>query len=1027
MATVEKLFVGLDIGSVNAKLVAMSEGEGLAGFGGLTDSNFLHKVVSHKNGILYAFRIIKVLGDPFRAAHYLLSSLTKLVPTNIELCVAATGSQSKNVAPLLDIPVINEFRALSRGAVELIPDAETILEIGGDGSRFVRIAYDPDRDEVAILDYERNGECAAGTGSFIDQQAARLKYEIEEIGPLVLLADTTANIAGRCSVFAKSDMVHAQQRGFSPAAIFKGLCEAVVRNYKGTVLKGKQIQGRVVFAGGVASNRGVVQAVKDIFELDDDRLVVPELNSYVSAIGAAMNASDEAFLRSHINRLLKKKSQRYDSEFSKKRLSLDKVEYVPLSQMASGFKDDVRIPAYLGIDVGSVSTNLVLLDQEGAVMDEIYTRTDGRPVQVVQRELLNLQRQWQNKVDVIGVGTTGSGRELIGELVGADAVHDEITAHKTGAAFVADQIKTGEVDTIFEIGGQDSKFISVQKGVVVDFAMNEACAAGTGSFLEEQAAKLGISIKEQFAEMALKSKKPVSMGERCTVFMEKDVTAYMQQGVSKEDISAGLAFAVVQNYLNRVVRGRKIGDVIFFQGGTAYNKAVAAAFSIVLNKKIIVPPHNGVIGAVGAALLAREKRREIGYSTRFRGFDLSQVQFKIKNISCKACTNQCDVQEVTVEGEKTYWGDKCSEQFRKKRQVEKKASIPNLVKSYLDLLQEHLAGPNGLGIKIGFPRFMYYFDRLPFWASYFGELGAELVISDQTNKKIVADGKEACLSEPCFPIVASHGHFLNTVNKKVDFVFIPNAINSETDDPERESWFCPWGQTLPLVLKNTFYKVDDHPLILSPTIRFRDGFRSLSKSLGSTMATLGVSQKASDSALKTAYQVQEKFKRQIQEIGRQVFEQLKEENRQAVVLVGRPYNIFDPGLNLNVPEKLREDYGINVLPMEFLPLAGINIRDIHDNMFWNYGRKILQAARFVAGEPNLHLIYFTNFKCGPDSYIKHFVGRALKSAFLVLQFDDHSNDAGIMTRCEAYLESKGLLREDSARSAAVVEETVYAS
>jgi predicted CoA-substrate-specific enzyme activase len=281
-----------------------------------------------------------------------------------------------------------------------------------------------------------------------------------------------------------------------------------------------------------------------------------------------------------------------------------------------GSKPGRKVEAYLGIDIGSVSTNLVVIDHEGKLLHEIYLRTQGRPIEVVSAGLKEIEEKFGDRLEVRGVGTTGSGRELVGELVGADTVNDEITAHKTGATYVCNQLGMEPVDTIFEIGGQDSKFIRLDKGIVVDFTMNEACAAGTGSFLEEQAEKLGVSIKGEFASLALASKRPARLGERCTVFMERDVTALLLKGAEVGDLCAGLAYSVALNYLNRVVRGRKIGNTIFFQGGTAYNDAVAAAFSLILQKPIIVPPHNGVIGAIGMALIASERMQASGARTR---------------------------------------------------------------------------------------------------------------------------------------------------------------------------------------------------------------------------------------------------------------------------------------------------------------------------------------------------------------------------------------------------------------------------
>ena len=1009
--------LGLDIGSVTAKLAALipMDSESLVRRAGDLPNFFLSDYTVGDCALVCSIPR-PVLGDPGHVAYDLLGDFSTVFDEK-NLLVRITGSQGKLVSQLLAIPRINEFRAISRGVIELFPSVKTILEIGGDVSRYIRISFDPSSKNIAIDDFSRNGECAAGTGSFIDQQAARLKYRIEEIGPLVQKTSSTATIAGRCSVFAKSDMIHAQQRGYSPGAIFKGLCEAVVRNYKGTVLHGKELLPQIVFVGGLAANSGVVSAMHKILKIGDDQLSVPDLPMHMGALGCALASKSRETVS--IDLAKKEKVQRVSIGYSQK-LDLSNVRFADRD-----LKSTEATPrwAYLGLDIGSVSTNLVLLDQDGGVIDEVYTRTDGRPVEVVQTELGKWNNRWGEKIRIRGVGTTGSGRELIGEIVGADVIYDEITAHKTGSSYIAKKLYLEDVDTIFEIGGQDSKYISIEKGIVVDFAMNEACAAGTGSFLEEQATKMGISIKEEFAELALNAEFPIKMGERCTVFMEKDVTSYLQRGMDKNAIAAGLAFAVVQNYLNRVVRGRKIGDSIYFQGGTAYNRAVAAAFASTLQKEIVVPPHNGVIGAIGAALLAREKMANTKDPSRFRGFDLLKVDFTVHQFTCKFCSNQCSMQECTVDGEKTYWGDKCSDRYRQRRRISQKAVIPDLFEFFESSLMRDIPGPNGLGIRIGMPRAMYFYDRFPFWRTFFGQLGAEIVLSAPTNHHVIKKGRELCVAEPCFPIVVSHGHVADLMDKNMDFIFIPNVMNAETEVRAKESWYCPWGQTLPLVLKNSVSFPELNVKILAPLVNFRDGKQRVKGELSSVARMLGVSSRLSDQAVDMAYAVQKKFIESKKRAGYEALQTLLSEKRQGVVIVGRPYNIYDPGLNMNVPAKLIGDYGIDLIPFDFLPIEGIAIEHIHENMFWNYGRRILQAAVFVGQNDNLSLIYFTNFKCGPDSYIKHFVRMALGAPYLTLQFDDHGNDAGIVTRCEAFLQSKNLLQ--TARVPKLTEDAIF--
>jgi len=683
------------------------------------------------------------------------------------------------------------------------------------------------------------------------------------------------------------------------------------------------------------------------------------------------------------------------------------------------------VDAYLGIDIGSVSTNLALIDDEGLVIKEIYLRTQARPIDVVYQGLKEIDEEVGDRVRVRGVGTTGSGRELIGELVGADTINDEITAHKTGASFIGDRMIGKKVDTIFEIGGQDSKYIYIEDGIVVDFTMNEACAAGTGSFLEEQAEKLDVSIVDEFAELAFSSQRPLRLGERCTVYMEQDVSAYMKRDAAKRDIIAGLAYSVVQNYLNRVVRGRKIGKVIFFQGGTAYNDSVAAAFSEVLDKEIIVPPYNGVIGAIGAALLAREKVKALGISSTFRGYDLGAINYSIREFTCNGCTNYCDIQEFTVEGEKTYWGDKCSDRYRKRAKIPKKPVIADLFARYMELLERDAiplvekrlgtaidtSAPGGRRApRIGFPRAMYFYDRFPFWNTYLRAMGMDVATSPGTNKKIVHGGLEAVVAEPCFPIQVAHGHVVSLLEEDLDCILIPNVINSETDMPEAESYVCPWGQTLPFVVRRIPALRGREDLIECPIVHFRHGEKFVEKELWEFARRYGIRRGRHRTAVRAGMEAQALFLEELEIEGRRALEMLEEKGAPGIILVGRPYNVMDPEVNLNVARKLRDYYGANVLPAFSLPVEGIGIRDIDKNMFWNYGRKILQVARFAAQKDNLHIMYITNFKCGPDSYVKHFAVPAAVKPFLTLQFDEHGNDAGIMTRCEAYLDSKGVLR-----------------
>ncbi len=381
------VMAGLDVGSVYAKLAAKlphsSAGRSLK--------------VSGRQGDIVFYEPVAVKGRPREAAVRLLRGLLDDAG-DAPILLQLTGSQAALIAAQLSVPWVNEFKATARGCVELVPDARTILEIGGDGTRFMQIDWEPAHAELTIIDCNRNGDCAAGTGSFIDQQAARMKYRVDNIGPLVRAADGCANIAGRCSVFAKSDMVHAQQRGYTPGAIFKGLCEAVVRNFKGTVVRDRQLLPRVVLAGGVAANGGVVDAVRRIFQLGEDEPVVPEFFHHVGALGCLLLNGGALLDRRLLDAAVPASA---DGDSSRPPLSAERVRFENRRPSASVPSD--RFRAFLGIDVGSVSTNLVLIDERGEVIDEVYTRTEGKPIQVVQRELAAWGVKWGGRVEVLGV------------------------------------------------------------------------------------------------------------------------------------------------------------------------------------------------------------------------------------------------------------------------------------------------------------------------------------------------------------------------------------------------------------------------------------------------------------------------------------------------------------------------------------------------------------------------------------------------------------------------------------------------
>ncbi len=856
-----------------------------------------------------------------------------------------------------------------------------------------------------------NTICAAGTGSFLDQQAHRLGLSIEEFGQLALRSEHPPRLAGRCSVFAKSDMIHLQQKATPSHDIVAGVCFAMARNFKSTVSSARALEPPVYFHGGVAANAGIVRAFRQVLNLAQDDLRVPEHFAVMGAIGAVLAArqnlgatsSEVANLSlARMDAFLEAQQTRpHAAALDPLGPALEMVAYRE-SEMASRPVVGERIPAYLGVDVGSISTNLVVLDADKRVLAKRYLMTAGAPIEAIRRGLREIGEELGARVEIRGACTTGSGRYLSGDFIGADLVKNEITAQARGAVEL-----DPAVDTIFEIGGQDSKFIALENGAVVDFEMNKVCAAGTGSFLEEQAEKLGISIEEQFAELALAAHAPANLGERCTVFMESELVRHQQAGTDTSDLVAGLSYSIVYNYLNRVVAGKRVGERIFFQGGVAYNRAVAAAFARVTGKRITVPPHHEVTGAIGCALLAMEADLQAG--SRFKGFDLSERSYEVRSFECKDCANRCEVNRVTVQGEKPrFYGSRC-EKYDVERRSRRGEGLPDLFAERAEMLlnsyQPSAELPQGAP-RIGIPRSLLFHELYPLWHAFFSELGCRVVTSDPTTKSTIHRGVEGSVVETCFPMKVALGHVMDLLEKGIDYLFLPSVINLPREaDEVTDSFVCPYVQSFPYTVKSAVDLEAAGVRLLSPVLYMYLGPEHVYRVLGGAAAShLGKNREEITAALNAGLVAWDKFQSACRERGEEILSALQPDQK-AVVIISRSYNGCDPGANLELPRKLH-DLGLLPIPMDFLPLDTAQLAQEWPNMYWRYGQKILAAAEVVADDPRLTSLYITNFGCGPDSFItKYFRKRMGDKPYLQIEVDEHSADAGVITRCEAFLDS----------------------
>ena len=980
------IHMGLDVGSGTAKAVALDE----------------------QGGVCFStYRPTK--GQPLSMALEILQDLQSELPAQRITGLTCTGTGGKRIASLLGVDFVNEIICHAKGVERFFPQARTIIDIGGEDAKLI-VVRPAGEGRLAIRDFALNTVCAAGTGAFLEQQAARLGYDMHTFSRLAEQAANVPTIAGRCTVFAKSDMIHLQQNGVQDDEIIAGLCFAIVRNLKTNIAKGKEIVPPLVFQGGVAANLGVRRAILELLVNSPRELIVPENYKVMGAMGAALQGQESGQKTGFPDLTPLCQALHGQASDTRRLPPLVPVETHrqapgPADGRAQGQNQTRGLPVILGIDVGSVTTKMVLLDAVAArsgqlsVLAKTYLPTSGRPLQAVAAGLSDLQDQAPASIQVQAVGSTGSGRALCSAYVGGDVVRNEISAQAAAATWLAP-----DVDTIFEIGGQDSKYIRLENGVIMDFSMNKVCAAGTGSFLEEQSHRLGISVQD-FGSLSLSAPAPVKMGERCTVFMQSDLVHYQQQGVEKEDLAAGLCHAIVANYLNKVVEQRPIGRKIFFQGGTALNRGITAAFAHVLGRDIIVPEHNEVTGAIGAAFLALGQHHG---PSAFLGFDLSGRQAQTKYFVCSGCANSCEVQRVSFQdmARPLYFGHRCERYDQVASGQEEKALDVVLTR---DEMMAAYAGsadsPESGSRRIGLPRCLVFQEWLPFFSTLLTNLGFEVVCSDSTTRKQINIGSERMATEACLPMKAAHGHVQDLISKGVHALFLPQVR-------ELPAWFgsahtgtiCPYVQSLPWVVRSAFSLQDRGIELISPVLRMGGEPSQNARQWKDLARSMDLSWREMRRALDAAWEAQQSFSAAIRESGREILDRVQAGER-AVLLIGRPYNALDPGMNMNVSGKLRK-LGMPTLPLDSLPLDEVEQSEELGSMYWAFGKRILAAGRLLANYPGLIPVFITNFSCGPDAFILHFFERQLGDRpYLELEIDEHTADAGVLTRLEAFLDS----------------------
>jgi predicted CoA-substrate-specific enzyme activase len=952
--------------------------------------------------------------------------------------VVFTGTHGETLAKELKTTFEVETTAQTRGLFEVMPTARTVVSIGGHDSAL--LVVNPGPQGFVLQDFKLNEACAAGTGSFIDQQAERVysdkpefnaiedpQKRMEEILKLFIAegskSDSPASVACRCTVFTKSDMIHLQNKGIAIRHIIAGLHEGVAKNFKSTLVSNQSLEAPVAFIGGYAANPLARKAFERILGLP---IEVPPHHAAVGAIGVAMNAiANKTGRRVTAEEIRGLSAGSAFAAVTSAPLCLAKSTFVECGEAAGLPTGNEKVQAYMGFDIGSTTTKMVIMSPKGDIYYKRYIPTEGQPVVAIKKCLKHvLETVDTGRIEVLGVGATGSGREVANLFVGADDVVNEVTAHARGTTFF-----NPNIETIFELGGQDAKYTALSKGFVVDFRMNKVCAAGTGSFLEETANKLGINISGEYEKLALAAPTPYKLTERCTVFMESDLMSFLQMGALREDLLAGLSRAVVHNYLNRVVQDGKIGNIISFQGGPSLNKSVVAAFEAVVGKPIVTLPHREVMGAIGSALHCREdhearRARGENVASRFRGWKVIDSPFSHEEEVCyrnPKCHNLCKLQVYKVANDEAVYGGECG-MYESRSGAAKRAPDYNRIRhqlffktiegKYKVLLpdgsyitggrNEKAEAPTRKRPTIGVPRSLTFFQLGNFWVSLLDSLGFDVILSPETDNPIVDLGIEAMTCEACFPVKISHGH-AKYLKDKVDYLFMPVMIEMEAP-PKKKGYYCPYIEANTYMLKAAL-DLNDSKLVM-PAVYLKEGRAGIKKVLGEELRRLGLpfSESVFDQAYENAWKARTDFETEIKRVGASVLENLGE--RRAIVVVGRPYSAYDSRTNLSLFNTFSR-LGVIAIPQEFLAIDNLPIEHDFPNMYWGSGDKILKAAKFINDDPRLFGLYLTSFSCGPDSFILHFFNHEMNRTgrpYLELELDEHSAGAGVETRLLAFID-----------------------
>jgi predicted CoA-substrate-specific enzyme activase len=959
----QKVFLGIDIGSTNAKVCAVDE-----------------------HGRTVASGICPHHGEPSQAVSSVLEEIRGAL-SGKSIKGTTTGTEGRK---RITLPEVIAAEAVEKALSALCLSPLAVVSMGGEDL----VVY-PIRDGK-IQGTIAGNKCASGTGEFFRQQLGRMDMTLDDLAQLSG-EEKVLPLSCRCSVFMKSDCTHRLNKGeASPKDIALSLCKVMADKVSEFFIKARIETGEVALIGGITKNRFIVNFLRVAWP--NISFVIPEQAPYFEAFGAALCAMEAGAKVPHGAALFTGTDADAYKRYEPLTHSDDRVTYAPSRRGV--YSSDAEY--ILGVDGGSTTTKAALIRTDTLeIVAEHYGRTHGDPVRALKLCVEKIKEQIgkDSAPKITLVSTTGSSRELLGVFLETDGVYNEIIAHAVGTSFF-----DSEVDTIFEIGGQDAKYVRLVNGVPIDYAMNEACSAGTGSFIEESArGDLNIGDVTEIGGIALKASSPLKFGEHCSAFINSDIRKAIQLGATKEDTAAGIIFSIVANYLNRVVGNRVVGKRIALQGGVAKNPAVPLAFAEETGRPILVPPDPELMGCFGVGLLAKKKCDEGLLSKGSFSLDdmLSKSITVAGEFTCKACDNLCPIRRLEVSGKKYSFGGRCSKYAAAKRRKQKDVETVDYTEVRATMIEDFCPKPSDLSQRtdkvVGIPRAFSFHSLRPFYSWYFHLLGVPTVTSDAISKKGIAKVE----SSYCFPAEIAHGAVENVLEKNVDYVFLPHFANMPSmEENVPHGTLCPLTQGLPYFVKKAFKLEDDK--VLRPIVDFKHGFEESRVEFERMALKLGFTAEEGGAAYNKALEKFQDFLKAYKTKGEEVLAEIKADpSRPYVALFGRPYNAFTKDANMGIPRKFTSS-GITIVPFDMIYDEDSTI---FPNMYWYYGQQDMKAVSRIIEIPNLYLCWVSNFSCAPDSFMLHYIRWMLgRKPYLVLEIDSHTADAGLDTRVEAFLD-----------------------